>query len=134
MPVTYTIDVARRLVLLRTEGRQDLDEWFARLDEAASHPEFGPGFSFLCDRTGTVDVPDAEMARAWATRYATRINQAGGGRLAVIVDQPVVYGMVRMAAIFAEIKGANVAVFYSAAEALEWLGRDSEIPAASTGP
>jgi hypothetical protein len=133
MAVTYTIDPDRRLVLMRTEGQAPLDEWFTRFDEAVANPEFGPGFAFICDRTGAAEVPNAAAARTWAQQFGNRVRSLGGGaRLAIVVAEPAVYGMVRMAAILAEMEGATVGVFYSEAEALEWLALAVDRSSAAT--
>ena len=134
MAITFTIDVARRLVLLRAESFSDQDEWFARFDEAVADPRFEPGFDFLYDRTTGPEIPDTELVRSWVLRHARRINGIGGGRLAVIVSEPAIYGMLRMASVFAESEGVRVGGFWSEAEALAWLSRDSGTSTASTGP
>jgi hypothetical protein len=125
MPLAYSIDRERRLVLITGEAVATPEEWFDMMAEAVADPRYKPGFDFLYDRTKVTHVPDAMYVRAWVFRHAQMMNKAGGGRLAVVVGEPVIYGMIRMASVYAERAGASVAVFWSEREALEWLGRDS---------
>ena len=134
MTISYDIDVARRLVRLTLEGPADPAEWFAVMEAATKDPRYEPGFDFLYDRTATDHIPDAMYVRAWVFRHAAMMKQTGLGRLAVIVSQPVVYGMLRMASVFAESAGVAVTVFWTEGEALAWLSRASDVPVASNGP
>ncbi len=125
MPLVYDIDPSRRLVTLRPEGYPPPDEWFATITKAVADPRFAPGFDFLYDRSGVDHIPDAMYVRAWVFRHAAMMKEVDGGRLAVVVTQPVVYGMIRMASAFADSAGVRVDAFWTEAEALRWLGHDS---------
>ena len=59
-------------------------------------------------------------------RYAglVRINRCG--RLAYVVTKPVIYGMFRLAAAFANGEGATVDAIRTLDEALTWLGRKTD--------
>lgn len=125
MLLAYEIDVRRRLVIVSANGFALVDEWFATIEAACADPRCGAGFDVLYDRTRVAELPDARRVRAWAARHAKQVDELGLGRLAVVVTSPAVFGMVRMASVYAESAGAVVSVFWSETEALRWLGRDS---------
>jgi hypothetical protein len=90
----------------------------------------GPDFDVLYDRSQIDQIPDAMHVRAWVLRHAEMMKLIGYPRLAVVVSEPVVYGMIRMASVFAERSGATVNVFWTERAALAWLGHDSSSSAA----
>jgi hypothetical protein len=126
MPLTYDIDAARRLVLITATGAPVPNEWFETMEAVTADARYEPGFDILYDRRNLDHTPDTMYVRAWVFRHADLMKETGDGKLAVVVDQPVVYGMIRMASAFAETAGATVNVFWNLDEALMWLGRSSE--------
>ena len=130
MSLTYDVNVPERLVILRAAAYSAPDEWFEVMAAAIADPRFGPGFDFLYDRRRVDHVPDAMYVRSWVFRHAEMMKPIGLPRLAVVVTQPVVYGMIRMASVFAESAGAAVDAFWTEREALEWLGRNPNTSAA----
>ncbi len=125
MPFTYRIDPAERLVRIDAEGEVSVDAWFAMIDEVRGDPRFGPGFDVLFDRTRLSHVPDVGYVRAWIDGQSLVMRETGARRLAVVVNEPVVYGMMRMAGSFAESLGFSLEPYWSEREALEALGRRS---------
>jgi hypothetical protein len=126
MPITYDVDARRRLVRLVAEGTPTFDEWRAALDAAAADPRYAAGFDLLYDRRQVPTVPHARAVRRWTMACAAELARVGAGRLAIVAAHPVVYGMMRMASVFAEGSGSVVDVFWTEEEALRWLGHDTE--------
>ncbi len=122
MPITYDIDVERRLVRVVASGKPTAAEWLAAVDAALADPRFLPGFDCLYDRSRVGLVPDGLTLRRLAKDCAPALERFHGGRLAVVVSQPVVYGMMRMASVFAEALGLALDVFWTETAALAWLG------------
>lgn len=118
----FEVDPRRRLVLLYADERPSIDEWFSVLERACEHPDFGPRYDFLFDRRKIETTPTSAMMRAWMRRHAEFARGHGNGRLAVVVSEPVIFGMMRMASVFAEEDGVALGVFWSVEEALAWLG------------
>jgi hypothetical protein len=112
------------LVLVSAHGAPEPNEWFDMLDVVAVDPRYELGFDFLYDRTGYTHIPDTMYVRAWVFRHASRMKAMQGGRLAVVVHESAVFGMMRMASAFADGVGTAIGVFRSEADALAWLERD----------
>jgi hypothetical protein len=123
MGLRFEIDEGERLVRLRADVRPSLDEWFAVMDAVFADTRYRPGVDFLLDRTAVTDVPTSQTMREWMRRHAESMREQGSGRLAVVVSEPVVFGMMRMASVFAEEGGTALGVFWTEAEALAWFGR-----------
>ena len=105
------------------QGEPVVGEWLAALRAAVSDARYRPGFDILYDRTRLTHIPDANYLRTWLNGHARLMKEIGGPRLAVVVTEPVIYGMIRMASILAEDRGAVVNVFWNEKDALKWLGR-----------
>lgn len=124
MPFTFTVDESRRLVRIAAEGEIHAGAWFATLTEAFADPRYHPGFDLLYDRTLLSNVPDTRTVRVWIDAQARAMRDAGAQRMAIVVSQPVVYGMMRMAGAFAESAGFWLKPYWTEAEALTGLGHD----------
>lgn len=125
MALSFDVDESDGLVRLAAGSKPGVSEWFALMEAVAADARYRHGFDFIYDRTGVTDVPSATDVRTWIARHARMMRETGNGRLAIVVRQPVVYGMMRMASAFAETEGVLLAVFWSEREALTWLGRGS---------
>ena len=123
MSLRFNVDLVRRLILLTGEGVPTPADWQIALDLVAADPHFSPGFDVVYDRTRVVSNPDPSLVRQWVSQCAKDLRRVGAGRVAVVVAEPVAYGMMRMASVFAEGSGVVLAAFRSEREALEWLGR-----------
>jgi hypothetical protein len=134
MPFTYEIDEGRRLVVMTADARATQDEWFETFDRVLEDPRFRPGFDFVYDRTNVAITPDALNVRSLVGRYLEVSRRAGGGRLAVVVDKTVAYGMVRMASAWTDTAGASVNAFRSMDEALFWLATGPAVDPADDPP
>ncbi len=123
MPFYYRIDPAERLVYIDAEGDVSVDTWFAMIDDIRADERFGSGFDLLFDRTKLTHVPDADYVRIWINGLRPVMRQMGVGHLAIVVTEPVVYGMMRMASAFAYQGGFSLDPYWSVEEALTALGR-----------
>lgn len=119
MPITYTIDREKKLVLTRiwgaaTEGDVAEHNRSLRID-----PQFDPHYRQLADITGITEL-----------LVSTRVVQetahdqyfAPGVRRAFVASDDAAFGMARMFALHAEGLGQTIQVFRDRAAAEEWLG------------
>ncbi len=125
MPFTYEIDPAERLVRIDAEGDVSVDSWFAMIDDVRADERFTLGFDLLFDRTKLGHVPDAVYVREWIDRLRPVMREMNARHLAIVVTEPVVYGMMRMASAFAYRGGFSLDPYWSVEEALAALGRPS---------
>jgi hypothetical protein len=99
---------------------EDVKDAFAT---AFADPDLSEDALFLMDlrysdSTGGRSVEHVRQLADWlGSRAAER-----GKRFAVVVGEPVQYGVIRMASVFAESHGIEVQLFEEILEALAWLG------------
>jgi hypothetical protein len=80
-----------------------------------------PGYNFLIDRRGITSIPSKETVDRMIEYYGTHAKQLGRCRLASVTLDDSVYGMTRMASVFAERTTVEVGVFRDVGEARLWL-------------
>src|SRR5262249_25852248 len=122
MPFAYDIDEGRRLVRVTGSGEVTSEAWFGVLGAAFADPRYRAGFGLVFDRTTFTHIPDTIFVRQWIGGQARAMREAGARRMAIIVAEPVVYGMMRMASAYAESAGFTLEPYWSEAEALAALG------------
>jgi hypothetical protein len=119
MPCSYTIDLARSLVLSRGWGVLTDGELLAHVRALTIDPRFVRSFHQLADLR---DVADVEVS-ASTIREMARLNPYGdGSRRAVVVTSDVLFGMARMYQILREEPTDELEVFRKLDDALRWLG------------
>jgi hypothetical protein len=86
----------------------------------ARRSEFDPSFDQLIDTTLTTKF---EISASQARILAERRIVSPEARRAIVASQPHIFGVGRMMEVYHQVIGAEVQVFYSMDEALEWLGK-----------
>jgi hypothetical protein len=131
VPVTYHIDVARRLVLSHATGCLTDADLQQHQQQLRQEPAFDPTFSQLSDWTGVTAI--ALTADGLRQRVAQSIFQPGTPR-AIVVSSLALYGFARMIQILQSFQGGNMRVFRELAAAQAWLDerRVAPSPHAST--
>jgi hypothetical protein len=109
------------LILTRAEGRVTFDDVKGHQDRLLADPGFDAGFDQLIDGTAAMKFEiSAEEARTLAMRRIL----APKSRRAFVATKPHIFGLGRMMEIYREgSEFAEVQVFYSMEEALQWLER-----------
>ena len=123
MKVRYSIDKQRRLILSTAEGLITVADIRDHQDRLLADPDFDPSFDQLIDTTPMTrfDV-SADEARVLALRRVF----SSESRRAFVATEPHIFGLGRMMEIYREgLEYADVRVFYSMYEALEWLERQA---------
>ena len=119
MPCSYSIDLARSLVLSRGWGVLTDGELLAHVRALTIDPRFVPNFHQLADLR---DVADVEVTPSTVKEMA-RLNPYGNGsRRAVVVTSDLLFGMARMYQILRDEPDDELEIFRTVDDALRWLG------------
>jgi hypothetical protein len=118
--VTYRIDVARRLVTVRSHGPTSWATFLAALADALATPAFAQDYRVLYDRRGS-GAPPTPAEVDGLTRV---IGAHRHGRWALVLSPTLddaIGGLALSDAIF-EATGFQVRTFLSVDDACAWLG------------
>jgi hypothetical protein len=119
MPVTYTIDPDKKLVLSEIWGPATETEVLEHNRRLSGDPMFNPGYQQLADMRGVTEIlvsADTIMETARDAFFSP------GVRRAFVASDDCIFGMARMFALHAESLGQLVEVFRDRGAAEEWLG------------
>jgi hypothetical protein len=110
------------------EGTYTPEEILETYDAAFNDPDFptDPHFIFDVTRSAELAKRDSETISRIA-EYLGKHSDRVGGRCAIVAAKIVHYGLGRMAATIAEMRGADVEVFSTVEDALSWFGIEKEI-------
>jgi hypothetical protein len=123
MPLSVRIDPDTRVVWATGSGNLTRAEILEGLVGMVGDPLFEPGCAQLCDLrdvTG-VEVAGRELRQIVAEASALG-SRLGSGKLAIVAERPVVYGLSRMYEVFTEDLGIEAKTFRDRDEAMKWLG------------
>lgn len=119
MPASYTIDKARRLVLLRMWGVCTAKDvlWFR--EAIKTDPDFDPDFAELVDLTGVIK---AKMAPGEVRMLAGMVPFSAAARRALLSEDLLIFGLSRIYETLRSLRGdQHVRVFRRRDEAMAWL-------------
>jgi hypothetical protein len=118
---SFEIDPQARLVRIAGEGDPQAPEWIGLFEQILASPGFQPGTDFLIDRRGMTSIPTSQTVEAMMDYHASR-EQLGRCCIASVTTSSAVYGMTRMAEVFAEqTTTVTVRVFRDMESAYRWL-------------
>jgi hypothetical protein len=102
---------------------------FARAVEALiADPRFRPGMPILFDDyTADVRNVSVEDVKTLAGHFVWLSPQLGPGRAAMLVSEPITFGVARMFEQYASNASLTFGVFYLREEAVQWLLGRSEM-------
>jgi len=120
MPVCYTFE--DRVLHLRMIGDYVPGEIRERVLAALGDSNLPAGVRFLFDvsQSSALGTRTPEDLRAMAA-FLARLAPKFGNRLAMLVSNPLQYGLLRIGEAYSEQGGMVARVFYNEREALEWL-------------
>ena len=119
MGVQVTIEVSQRLVLWTFSGELTDADTVGAGSLIRSHPDFDPNFSEIIDCSAVTGVSVSTSAVEQVSRRESHFNLAS--LHVIIAPQDVIFGLARMAQVFAEKTKPNVVVVRSMEEAREYL-------------
>ncbi len=124
MPISYTIDHDRKLVVTRLWDAVTEDQVYEHNRLLRSDPLFDPSFKQLTDMTELGEVlVGAGMIKDTARDHFF----LPGVPRALVAPSDVVFGMARMFAIHSESMGQQIEVFRELDAAETWLGLRREL-------
>jgi hypothetical protein len=130
MPIEYSIDHARRLVLARGIGTLTDEDVFGYQKEVWSRGDMA-GFDELMDMTVVTKIalPSMDRVRSLAHLSAGMDSPAPRSKFAIVAPSDLAFGLGRMYEMYREMEtGSNkeVGVFRTLEEALVFLGVQGE--------
>jgi hypothetical protein len=123
MPLTYSIDAARRVATLHYDGAVTPAEWTATMRALLADPAYAPRTNLLVDRRHA-EVPSGDFVRDQVGFLAAHSGEMAGARVAILVDALVAVGMARMLQILAAEVPLGIEVFTDEREARRFVGAD----------
>jgi hypothetical protein len=131
MPITYSIDHARRLVLAKGSGVVTDEEVFSYQREVWSRPEVA-GYDELFDMTAVERVVGQSAPRARELAHlSARMDADTPSKFAIVAPDRLAFGVGRMYEIYRELEAEStkrVGVFRKMADALRFLGLEATYP------
>jgi hypothetical protein len=126
MPIEYTIDSARRLVLARGHGTLTHQDVFGYQREVWSRSEVA-GYDELMDMSAVehIALPSTDQVRQLAHLSASMDTPGSASRFAIVAPQHLAFGLGRMYEAYRSLEERStkeVSVFRSMEEALAFLG------------
>ena len=120
MPVNYSLDRERRLVLVKAWGVLVDQDVHAGRQELLDHPDFDRNFGQLFDAR---EVEEVQFSVEVMGRMAQTSILARESRRAFVATTPYQYRMATMFVTLAQPYQPNVQVFRDIDEALAWLAQ-----------
>jgi len=121
VPITFTVDPARRLVQATVVGDFDTADIVRVITGAADHPDFMPGFGILSDHWEIGEPMTPAQLRDLTGLLRQLADRFAGGRWAVVTTKPASYGMMRALSMLTSDGPMRVEVFKTMEEAEEYL-------------
>jgi len=120
--VEFHIDVDRDAATFTTSGAATAEGFRRGIQALVDDPRFRAGMPILVDHTA-LDVSGLAPndVRAIGDFTASLGVEIGPSAVAVVVPNTLAFGFVRMGEMQANQPGLTVRIFYSRAEAVEWL-------------
>ena len=111
--------------LVKVSGPMTVEGNRAWLAELVGDPKWRPGMRTLVDGRGLLTADFAgEDVKAVADPTVAQADSWGAGRSAVVVDNPAVFGMLRMWQAATRRMEWRTEIFYSREDALAWLAAE----------
>ncbi len=126
MPIEYTIDHERRLVLAKATGVFTDEDVFGYQKEVWSRPDVD-GYSELVDMSevDSIDLPSVDRIQELARLSAGMDTRSSASRFAIVAPTEIAFGLGRMYEAYRSLDDRStkeVSVFRSREEALRFLG------------
>lgn len=119
MPLSYTIDPARRLITIEGEYA-DAEQWKSLLARVLSDPQRQPGFAYLRDLRGATTPASAATVVGVMEVVRSYWPRLQASRAAILT--PLAFDAAAMTAhAIADAEHLPLKVFSSYDEAVEWL-------------
>ena len=121
MPIVYHYDQTADIVRIDATGDVTALEIQAYFEAVVREPWWRPGLRYLADNRGITTPATSGALQTGALAAARTSAYQGGARVAVLVDSPIAYGLVRQFDALITEAGGVMVPFYHDAEAAAWL-------------
>ena len=121
VPVTYSIDKTRKLIRTSCIGPVTLPDIVDHFRKLKDDPECAGHLDVLLDVHEADLLPESNQLRVVNSQVATVREKVVFGMCAIVANRDVMFGMMRMFAVFAEKNFRAVRVFREPPDAESWL-------------
>jgi hypothetical protein len=121
LPVTYTIDPERRVVLSEVTGLVTAEDFLEQGKRLAEDPAFDATFDQILDLRGATQV---EMPTPALKGMAGLRLFGSGSRRALVAERDLTFGLARMYESLRADAPESIKTFRTMEEARSWLGLD----------
>jgi hypothetical protein len=121
MPVTYSIDVNRKLIATSCGGAVTFAEVLDHFRSLVADPACSGRLDVLLDLSELKSLPETPQLQSLGPTLGMVRGKAQFGDCAIVARTDVLFGMMRMFAVFAEKHFREIQVFRVVAEADRWL-------------
>jgi hypothetical protein len=121
MPVTYVIDTDKRLIHTICSGVVTVAEVVGHFRTLRDDPVCTGYLDVLLDVRDATSAPETSELRVVTEEVAAVRKKVEFGMLAIIASGDVIFGMMRMFAVFAESFFRAIQVFREIGEAEAWI-------------
>jgi len=126
MAVESRFDAATGIVSLIAEGEASAEDQVKAMSDVVRDKGIHPPFRVLIDRRAITQIFSTREVQAAADRLTAFGPLLESGRVAVLVQREVAFGMARMLQAYTEDLSLSLRGFYDEAEAIAWLKRASD--------
>ena len=134
MPLTYTIYSEAQMLFIRAQGAVTQPERIQTMLAWLADPEYERCLDALCDFSAATSAPKLDELRELITLLEHRLPPKGPRKLAIVVSQPVTFGVARVFEDLIGLEGVplQVNVFFDREAAWQWLRPAMPSPGAPT--
>ncbi|MFZ4619827.1 MAG: hypothetical protein ACOYNS_04655 [Bacteroidota bacterium] len=121
MEFSFSINIAGAIVTITVEGRMDQNSALTILDSFTTHPDFRSHYGICFDVRKNTYIPGYTEVSSFYIEYGRRYKHRITGKVAFIVNNPLQFGIARMASTILSASLPDMEIFMSSDEALRWL-------------
>ena len=126
MKYDITVDAGGRYCEVCLHGRLDLSEYETAMTAFIEHPGVVPGMPTVYDlRDAQLGHLNADAFRVMSATNAQLAARRGRARVAMVVGDPVHFGLARMYQVLGASPNLETQVFTDYAKALQWAQESS---------
>ncbi len=126
MPVTYTIDRELNTVHTVCSGNVTYEEIAAHFAQLTADPELPDRIDILLDVSQTTSLPESQQIMSVSIEIENLSTVTKLQACAMVAQDDVLFGMVRMLEAFAEKLFSSMNVFRTLDEAQAWLAAERD--------
>lgn len=121
MEFSFSINIAGAIVTITVEGRMDQNGALTILESFTTHPEYRSQYGICFDVRKNTYLPGYTEVSSFYIEYRRQYKHRIAGKVAFIVNNPLQFGIARMASTILSSSLPDMEIFMSPDEALLWL-------------